>query len=580
MKLMHIALIGLLVSMVAGCASAITYDAVEISDGQWYGHFDYNSWAGYSETLGTAGSALGCVEIIPHLLYTADINSLLTLDNIVYAHKTDGKLQMPVATVWDNSDPPTNIWADVTYTCGGSTIGTGYYQATIIYSSIYPYSATNAIILFTFEDINIGALTGAQTISITYNTVDLDNVIDSASISTLTSGGCEKPYFEYTGYDSLSAARVQSYYGTNYDLFVIPGGYYSGNRLPIYGLEITAYHSVDFEQEFYFSESGSGYAIDYSKNGVSNLIKIVDDDGNVLLQSNDERDIYNLFASQNTPYVINVTNPYVSSGTYAFYDWQLPPEDEEEPATDAITGTYYVYDTATGSLISNVHCVENTTLDGGGLDDSSGSVPYQHTFDTDAYNRWQIYFYADGYENSTTSSYYQAPYAAQTGWSYLSGSFQQNVYLTPTGTPSNTTSTVSFKVNKEMGFAGSGVSWYAGGASVTLDGATKLTSSQGLTSFTVDNNDTYAYTVTLADRVPVQGSVTVGTTNEHVEVTLYFPAKEDPVPTETQPSGVYDNRPFNEKADDALAIVFDNIMAITYLAVLVLIVSMLKWLKI
>lgn len=315
----------------------VVKDLVEVSDAQWHGILDYESITDYTdESARSIGVNNGMVSIVARKLYAPEISNLAGLNTLIYAQHDDSSSYMQdYDSVYIDSKIPITYGFDCDYKIGSDVIGNGEFQVTMIKQVIYPYDIKNAIVIYTFENWDVSGYSGAQIVTIDYDDVQGLDVFTSAGWSTITGDTSNAvPAFDFV---KVAASQSLALYDTDYgeiayNMIFPYGGYLTNvNCMVESGLDITVYHNIDFEQDFYFTDFEDYYSFEYTKNSNGNYISVVDSVGNYLYSSNDIDDISVNFFNYNIPYVLNVTNPFVTDGeTYDYFEWVLPPEEDED----------------------------------------------------------------------------------------------------------------------------------------------------------------------------------------------------------------------------------------------------------
>ena len=424
-----------------------------------------------------------------------DIESFANIRSIIW------NLDAPVLwTVYNSSKVTTST--NVVYEISGAEVGTGELQFSYLTDS---ESNKYGVLLALFDDgLDLGTISGTQLLNCVYDAEELNIKQSSDAYTSKITDNYDTPYYMvptfYTGTNPSFARTINAKDGIIY-----------------YGADLsqTLTYGYNADDTLYIS---------YNRGGISNAISVIGDsgDGVPAYEYYDNVDFY-LSPLYQSPYEVFIDNPFTTGYVEGTDRWTyIIPDEEEEEDQDTVTGSYYIYDAATGYLMNTINCVVNTTPAGGSVSDEYGTVPYEVEFGGGSWE--SVYFYKDGYANSTTYTYYSTPWAPQTGWSWMpSSDFTTSVYLTPTELPSEGEVTVVFHVMQEVSYPGSDFYWNSEGAAVTCNGITRSTPSSGMVSFTLDNATAYTYTASKTSYESVSGSFTTGDANELIEIELPYP---------------------------------------------------------
>lgn len=264
------------------------------------------------------------------------------------------------------------------------------------------------------------------------------------------------------------------------------------------------------------------------------------------------------------PIYVNVTDP-VYDYTYQYIIGESGPE------SNTFTLNLAIEDASTGNLLSGASClitnyntsetIFNTEINGQKTFTLNRSLTYEINVSISGYH------YFDG-----------SPYAGEYLQFYGDDSVDLTMGMYP-DTASNT-STVIFQCYESASYGGSAIS----GAAVLWDSTKqRTTNSNGRATFSDVDYGTYSYQITKDDYTTITGTVTV---NEPEETIFVRMPREGSVATATvsgQPTATgtavatADIRSYEEKADSALGILFDNVETVAALAMLIVIMSMIKW---
>lgn len=435
------------------------------------------------------------------------------------------------------------------------------YAPTFIYDGYSPYYPDYDDLLNTYTfDLKIK---GTGTI-VGYGDVTISFITDSAGRATKA-----EFYFEFDSYDvsGLSGANVfeadisgfttlsfNNYNGDNSNPGSITTGFYAVNSISkVSGnanTNIQTNSRSELHQQLtynYNSDTKILYAY-VEKNNTANMVTITGNDSTVYYTRQDSDDI-ELNIYDNTPVVVNVTNPYSSE----IWSDTLPTTRPTgpSPTDNTATLTSYVYDAVTGHLLGDGHTVYNWYEGTNTYGSCTWPGGVSHTtIDWSGETACNITYGADGYSNSTTQKYVASVLDTSGIYLAVGDEITVSAYLMPTGGgPTNTTYYLSFEVVQEVA-PNSGILFLATDAAVTCDGEQRLTGPTGTTWFNVTAG-TYDYTIQKNGFETVQGSVSVsGNTKE--SVTLYQTMAVPTVPPDSNSTEI-DPEQMHESVAEAYA---------------------------
>jgi len=198
------------------------------------------------------------------------------------------------------------------------------------------------------------------------------------------------------------------------------------------------------------------------------------------------------------------------------------------PVEQKATLRFTFFDGKTGALIPGVHL--KVYEDGKLIIDED--VDYYKDYQVE---RGHLYTYT-----ATKQGYFSYSDSIYVGEDY--NNYDIDVYLTPIpASTGNNTTTITFVVQGEEG----GVKYPLGGALVTLNGVSKVTSSTGRVEFEVPVNSNYTYVVSCNGYYSIQGTVNVSESPKIVYITLPKKPSEDYIgqPEPIPPSSSFPSYP-------------------------------------
>ena len=427
----------------------------------------------------------------------------------------------------------------VTYRIGDDVIGTGDLTVTNLYSESMG-RAYGVIACYSFDTWNVDEYTGNQNV-----------MCDYGSAYYATWG-----YNHYSG--TPSGNTVLLGYGSD-------GGYSANIRK---GYTIYAYNAVNFHQSLDYEDNGVLLDIVFNREGFTNQVKIINCDGLPIYDNYLGYDID--IATADYPVTVNVTNPF----TDTIWTNQIPETASTIPPEQTALISAYVYDSVTGNLINGHNT--STLYYGASLPVTCtwpGGVSHT-TLDWNYAQSAQVTYSAPGYETSDTYNWTSSSIDLTGNWLKVGEERDLNVYLMPTGTPTETTAYAQFLLTEDLGY----YTFYSENAAVTIGNTTLLSNKAGTCAFELAPG-TYSYTVTKTGYLSTSGSFTLGTSNQLIKV------KMNKVPTAPTPPGepgveyTYSPENYREKADEAATIFTSMLPMWATLAALVLTMSLIGWIS-
>lgn len=453
---------------------------------------------------------------------------------------------------------------------GGDEIGHGI----VFYTSRYDNSSNQigADLIYYFQTWDASGLDDETALTVTYTD-------DADGIGTMTTH-----YYCKTGTNNLWQEPLAAAFDSDRGFSFVAPGYYVKYMEEVHASQIVLQTIAHDQTLTYESNSAGIYEIDFTRNGISNLVTINGQyDGKQLYHGTSDVDftVYGSDVNYNI-YVENIAagadwEQTMLSGTEAPAD----PTDTNESISMQLTNL------ANGANIpGTLNFTEGVNSSVFNLASGYGSVDLEPEI---SYN---VTATASGFETLNGIIWFDSSTAIT-----VQGS---TGYITRTGSAS--TDNLAYKFSLEPTYTGEDENFSVynvvvtgegagalAGAGVTIDGiSTKVANNAGGASFTISRNTAYSVSITYPGFQSFNYPINLTTSTYTDYITLQIDPTgvyATPTPTpdpddgESGESATYvDLRTNEQKTEDALAIWFDNTEVIAQLALMVVILSLIGWL--